>query len=59
MSCLIVRQLSVCALIHDIQVEEGTHEELMSIDLIEDTEAKTVQAGHYHKMWDTQVGTAS
>ena len=54
-----MRQLSVCALIHDIQVEEGTHEELMSIDLIEDTEAKTVQAGHYHKMWDTQVGTAS
>lgn len=40
------------------KVEEGTHAELMSINVTKDMEKedKPVLTGHYHTMWDTQMG---
>ena len=40
------------------KVEEGSHKELMSIDVRKEEGGKggKVLAGHYHHMWDTQMG---
>ena len=39
------------------KVEEGSHKELMSIDVRkEEGKGGKVLAGHYHNMWDTQMG---
>ena len=48
-----------------VKVEEGTHKELLAIGVQKETkpgpdgaEETTVLRGHYHNMWDTQMGCA-
>ena len=40
------------------KVEEGTHDELMRIQVLKD-EDETVYQGYYHNQWDTQMGEES
>ena len=49
----------IVVLDNGIQVEEGTHAELMAIDvqMADDGDGgQKIKKGHYHKMWDTQMG---
>ena len=39
------------------KVEEGTHEELMKIQIKKDDD--TIVQGYYHNQWDTQMGEES
>eukprot|EP01048_Picozoa_sp_COSAG05_P011690 COSAG05_NODE_1119_length_5816_cov_7.262375_6_plen_180_part_00 len=49
----------IAVLDNGCKVEEGTHEELMAIavEMQADSEGgQKIKKGHYHKMWDTQMG---
>ena len=59
--CVAVRRVKNCTKIIVMEggkkVEEGSHKELMSIDVRkEEGKGGKVLAGHYHHMWDTQMG---
>jgi energy-coupling factor transporter ATP-binding protein EcfA2 len=53
--------ISGCAYLtlYTLQVEEGTHEELMKIQIKKNKKTDAVKQGYYHNQWDTQMGEES